>query len=84
MALVWPLDGVGQVGLGCHCHLCIGLEIATLVLARRLPRDEQQPTRKAILSVIGIVLAIFLLFDLVLVVESIAHIIWPNFVDSGT
>ena len=72
----WALAVIAIVG--------IGLGIAALVLARRLPRDEQQSTRKTILSVIGIVLAIFLLFDLVLVVESIAHIIWPNFVDSGT
>jgi hypothetical protein len=36
------------------------------------------------LGIAALVLAIFLLFDIVLVVESIAHIIWPNVVDSGT
>jgi hypothetical protein len=71
----WDLAGVVVIALA--------LGVAMFLAVQRLPRQEQQSRHKTLFSVVGFVLGILLLVDIVLVVEGIAHIIWPNFVDSG-
>ena len=48
------------------------------------PKHEQKSKDKTLLGVVGFALAILLLADVAFVVEGVAHLIWPNFVDSGT
>ena len=54
-----------------------------VLAAQRLPKQEQQSRHKTLFSVAGWVVGILLLVDIVFVVEGIAHIIWPHFVDNG-
>lgn len=71
----WELAGVVVIALA--------LGVAIFLAAQRLPKQEQQSRHKILFGVVGWVVGILLLADIVLVVEGIAHIIWPNFVDTG-
>lgn len=71
----WELAGVVVIALA--------VGVAMFLAAQRLPTKEKQSRHKTLLSVVGWVVGILLLVDIVLVVEGIAHIIWPNFVDTG-
>jgi hypothetical protein len=86
-AIGWSLFGLwavtGRWELGGIVVIALALGVALLLAARRLPKQEEQARHKTLLSVVGVVLGILLLADIVFVVEGIAHIIWPNFVDSG-
>ena len=72
----WELAGVVVIALA--------VGVAMVLAVRRLPKQEQQSRHKTLFSILGLVLGILLLADIVLVVEGIAHIIWPNFVDTGS
>jgi hypothetical protein len=63
--------------------IALALGVAIFLAAQRLPKQEQQSRHKILFSVVGWVVGILLLAYIVLVVEGIAHIIWPNFVDTG-
>ena len=56
--------------------------VTIFLLSRRLTRGEGSP-RKPVVTVIVGVLGILLLIDVVFVVEAVARVIWPNFVDTG-
>jgi hypothetical protein len=71
----WELAGVVVIALA--------VGVAMFLAAQRLPKQEQQSRHKTLFSVVGWVVGTLLLVDIVLVVELIAHIIWPNFVDTG-
>jgi ABC-type uncharacterized transport system permease subunit len=64
--------------------IAVAVGIGMFFAALRLPKQEQQAKHKALFSVVGWVVGILLLVDIVFVVEGVAHLIWPNFVDSGT
>jgi hypothetical protein len=71
----WELAGVVVIALA--------VGVALFLAALRLPKQVQQSKHKTLFSVVGWVLGTLLLVDLVFVVEGVAHIIWPNFVDTG-
>ena len=71
----WELAGIVVIAL------VVG--VAMVLTAQRLPKQEQQSRHKNLFSVVGSLVGILLLVDIVLVVEGIAHIVWPNFVDTG-
>ena len=71
----WELAGVVVIALA--------VGVAMVLAGQRLPNQEQQSRLKTLFSVVGWLVGILLLLDIVLVVEGIAHIIWPNFVDTG-
>jgi len=86
-ALEWSFFGLwtvtGRWELAAVVVVAAALGFAMFFGVRRFPKYEHQPRHKALLSVVGFALGILLLVDIVLVVEGIAHIIWPNFVDNG-
>jgi hypothetical protein len=57
--------------------------VGLILMAKRLPASVES-RHKTLFSLLGVVLAIVLLFDIVFVIEAIAHVIWPNFVDTGS
>lgn len=78
---LWTLTGRWELAGVVVIALAVG--VAMVLAAQRLPKQEQQSRHKTLFSVLGWVVGILLLVDIVLVVEGIAHIIWPNFVDTG-
>ncbi len=86
-AIGWSLFGLwtvsGRWELAAIVAVAAALGVAMFFGARRFTKYEQQSKHKALLGVVGFALGILLLVDIVLVVEGIAHIIWPNFVDTG-
>ena len=79
---LWTLTGRWELAGVVVIALAVG--VAMVLTVFRLPKQEQQSRHKALFSILGLVLGILLLADIVLVVEGIAHIIWPNFVDTGS
>jgi len=83
----WSFFGLwtvtGRWDLAAIVFVAAALGVAMFLGVRRFPKYEHQSRHKALLSVVGFALGILLLVDMVLVVEGIAHIIWPNFVDNG-
>jgi hypothetical protein len=71
----WELAGVVAIALAVGVAMCLAVLL--------LPEEEQKSKHKTLFSVVGWVVGLLLLADIVLVVEGIAHIIWPNFVDTG-
>lgn len=57
--------------------------VGLVLMAKRLPASVES-RHKTLFGLLGVVLAILLLFDIVFVIEAIAHLIWPNFVDTGS
>jgi hypothetical protein len=72
----WFLAGSAVVG--------IVVGVGLVLLANRLPKSAEGSAPKALLGLLALVFASVLLFDIVWVVEAIAHVIWPNFVDDGS
>jgi len=70
----WAMAGVAVVAAAAG--------VTIFLLSRRLTRGEGSP-RKPVVTVIVGVLGILLLIDVVFVVEAVARVIWPNFVDTG-
>jgi hypothetical protein len=70
----WALGGVAVVAAA--------LGVGLILLTKRLPKSEQSQ-HKTLLGIAGMAVVILLLIDIVFVIETIAHVIWPNFVDSG-
>lgn len=71
----WELAGVVVIALA--------VGVAMFLAAQRLPKNQQQSRHKTLFGIVGLVVGMLLLVDIVLVVEGIAHIIWPHFVDNG-
>lgn len=93
-AIGWSLFGLwsvtGRWELAVITVIAAAVGVAVFFGARRLSRREVQLKREhkskrnaLLLGTASLILAILLLVDIVLVVEGIAHIIWPNFVDTG-
>lgn len=73
----------GRVALAGITVVAAAVGVGLLLLAKRFPKSGESQHRKILLSIAGVVLAILLLADIVFVIEGIAHVIWPNFVDTG-
>ena len=69
----WELAGVAVVAAG------VGLFLVTKHLSER-----EHSRRKPLDSVVVGILAILLLIDVTFVIEAVAHVIWPKFVDPGS
>ena len=71
----WPLAG----------GIVAGTVVVTAIvfLLTWLPNHERRPILRGLLSVLGMALGLLVIADIVLVVEFIAHLIDPNFVDTG-
>ncbi len=73
----WTLVGLAAIGVA------VGAGVLWLVL--RLPRTNPDNQHlQTLYGVIGLLVGLILIVDIVFVCESIAHAIWPNFVDNGT
>jgi hypothetical protein len=73
----------GRVALAGVTVVAAAVGVGLLLLAKRLPKSEGSQLRKTLVSLAGLVVAVLLLADIVFVIEGIAHVIWPNFVDTG-
>jgi hypothetical protein len=72
----------GRLGLAGITVVAAAVGVGLIWLAKRLPSNEQSE-HKILFGIAGLVIGILLLVDIVFVVEGIAHVIWPNFVDNG-
>ena len=73
----------GRLSLAGVAVVAAAVGVGLVLLAKRLPARVES-RHKTLFGLLGVVLAIVLLLDIVFVIEAIAHVIWPNFVDSGS
>jgi hypothetical protein len=69
----WELAGMVVIAVA----VGFAMLVAAFLVARHFPNQER------LFKIIGYVVGILILVDLVIVIEGIAHLIWPNFVDPG-
>jgi hypothetical protein len=72
----------GRLALAGVAVIAAAVGVGLFLLAKRLSKSEHSQY-KTLFSIAGLVLALFLLVDIVFVVEAVAHVIWPHFVDTG-